>query len=165
MKLTNKIITLILLLLSFSMLFSCSLIGAEKNDSTEYVLKMPSKKMKQRFEKEYIKYMKYDLSDHPNVYINYWLGSFGDIHFLFIGDANLSYTQAYWTDYVADSSFDYPHGQSIEVWVNGKFLSMKEAYEQSLITKEMVEKIEEIYKGCSYIHVSGIDTRLDHLKK
>lgn len=165
MKLTNKNTTLILLLLSLVMLSSClqRTTGSEghttgsnhdTNSTIEtippelgYVLEMPSEELQDRFVKEYVAYRNYDPEDHPTVAIEWWYGSFDDIHFVFVHDGGLTYHQAMWTDRVAGSSFFYNDGQMIEVWVNEQFLTIKEAYEQNLITVDMIKVIESIHNG------------------
>ena len=41
----------------------------------------------------------------------------------------------------------YSHAHRIMVWVNGQFLHIKDAYDQNLITKNMVETIANIHNG------------------
>ena len=161
MKFTNRIPTLILLLLSFTLLSSClqRVPGSEgqttESDSEtdaypedlEYTLEMPSQELQERFVNEYVAYQNYDPEDHSTIAIESWYGSFGDIHFLFVFDGQIDYSHAYWTDSVAESSFAYADGQSILVWVNKQFLTMKQAYEQNLITVDMIKTIENVYKG------------------
>jgi hypothetical protein len=117
------------------------------NANQEFKLEMPSQELQERFIDEYVAYRDYDPEDNPIVAIESWYGSFGDIHFLFVFDGQIDYSQAYWTDNVAESSFAYADGQSILVWVNKQFLTMKQAYEQDLITVDMIKTIENVYKG------------------
>ncbi len=117
------------------------------NANQEFKLKMPSQELQERFVDEYVAYRDYDPEDNPTVAIESWYGSFGDIHFLFVFDGQIDYSQAYWTDNVAESSFAYADGQSILVWVNKQFLTMKQAYEQDLITVDMIKTIENVHEG------------------
>ena len=160
----------VLLLLATTLLFcSCGLnltkhsIGVDENGVTlrydtngtietipiglGYVLEMPSEELQDRFVKEYVAYQNYDSENHPTVAIELWYGSFDDIHFVFVYDGDLLYTQAIWTDTVAGCSFTYRNGHAIKVWVNEQFLSIKEAYEQNLITADMIKVIESIHNG------------------
>ena len=149
--------TLALLLLSLSLFVSCTQAHSQTagNDSEpqipledlEFVLETPSEELQARFVEEYIAYQKYDPEDHPTVAIERWYGSFGDIHFLFIYHEGWIYHTAHFTDIVADSVFEYPTSQRIKVWVDGQFLSIEDAYEQNLITKEMVATIADIRNG------------------
>lgn len=146
MKITNRIA----LLLAISLLFSLAMFSScLKRTFTDqgFKLETPSKALQERFVKEYVEFQSYDPDKHPTVAIESWYGSFGDVHFLLVFDAGISYTQALWTDYVAESSFSYPDGQSILVWINKQFLTIKEAYEQSLITADMIKTIENIHNG------------------
>ncbi len=93
--------------------------------------------------------------DVKNAKIEYWLGSYGDIHFLFIMCG--AYPQEEWVDNVAGYEFNYPDYQPIEVWVNGQFLYIKDAYEKNMITKDMVAKIADVYKHRDYLVVHGYD--------
>ena len=149
--------TLALLLLSLALFVSCTQAHSQTvgNDSEtqipledlEFVLETPSEELQARFVEEYVAYQKYDPEDHPTVAIERWYGSFGDIHFLFVSDGNLDYHQAHFTDVIAESVFEYPTSQRIMVWVDGQFLTIKKAYEQNLITKEMVATIANIRNG------------------
>lgn len=149
---------LALLLLSLSLLVSCTQAhsqtagnGSETQiplEDLEFVLETPSEELQARFVAEYVAYQKYDPEDHPPVAIESWYGSFGDIHFLFVSDY-LSYAAVCWTDVIAESSFDYNSSQTIQVWVDGQFLKIGDAYEQNLITKEMVATIANIHNGSS----------------
>ena len=158
MKFTNKIQALIIIILSLMVLSSCSNIatGQEKQtseeneiplDELEFKLEEPSEKLQTRFVNEYVAYRNYDPEDHPTVAIESWYGSFGNIHFLLVFDGQIAYSQAHWTDNVAESSFAYADGQSILVWVNKQFLTIKQAYEQDLITVDMIKTIENIHNG------------------
>ncbi len=77
--------------------------------------------------------------------IQSWYGSFGDIHFLFVMDGELAYPQMEWTNVVAGNHFFYTDGQTIQVWVNGQFLEIRDAYEEKLITEDMVAMIANIH--------------------
>ena len=132
------------LLFSLSMFFSCSQIDSTFQD---FKLEKPSRVLQARFVNKYIAYRSYNHKDSPTVAIEAWYGSFGSLHFLLVFDAQLVYSQAYWTDVVAESSFAYPDGQSITVWVNKQFLTIKQAYEQNLITVDMIKTIKNIHNG------------------
>lgn len=161
MKISNIVPTLSLMLLSLALLSSClqrtpGVEGSTTTDGSkteaptanfEYTLEMPSQELQERFVNEYIAYRSYDPEDNPNVAIQSWYGSFGDIHFLLVFDDQITYHQVYWTDTIAESSFYYVDGQTISVWVNGQFLTMKQAYEQNLITADMIKAIENTHNG------------------
>ena len=176
MKLTTKNLILLLLLFSFVLLSACAQKPSESNtpettappetsaepvpetnlDDLQFVLEMPSKELQERFINEYKAFMistlpesnqEYYKTPNPVIEIDYWYGSFGDIHFLFIDDGNLGYFDVHTTDVIADCNFSYPDSQRIMVWVNGQFLHIKDAYDQNLITKNMVETIANIHNG------------------
>ena len=149
MKTITKLTALLLLLsLTFTILASCS------KKSNEFVLEMPSEKLQDRFAKEYLKSLKREGKDKPEVGIEYWYGSFGDVAFLtpFIGDT--AWITVICTDQVAGYNFVYPNPNAIIVWTNGKFLSMNEAYDKKIITEEMVSTIHEIHTTKKFIKVS-----------
>ena len=173
MKLTTKNLILILLLFSFVLLSACAQKPSELEtpettvppetsaepvpetnlDDLQFVLEMPSKELQERFINEYKAFRAQ--KPHNEEYldpkffigIDRWYGSFGDIHFLFIDDGNLVYHEVIWTDVIESYSFYYPDGQTIKVWTDGKFLEIKEAYQQNLITKNMIETIANIHNG------------------
>ena len=172
MKLTTKNLILILLLFSLVLLSACAQKPSELEtpettappetsaepvpetnlDDLQFVLEMPSKELQERFVNEYKAFMAQKFGDEyqdPKVFIGIdrWYGSFGDIHFLFIDDGNLGYLDVHTTDDIADCSFSYPNSRRIMVWVNGQFLSIETAYDQNLITKNMVETIANIHNG------------------
>lgn len=119
----------------------------------EFKLEMPSEELQQRFVKEYLAYQHalypthYDLENPPDVAIEYWYGSFGDIHFLFVYDPLKWYSHAEVIEYIAGHRFHYSSSHIMLVWVDGEFRSIKEAYEQNLITEEMVATIANIRNG------------------
>ena len=49
-----------------------------------------------------------------------------------------------WDDVVAEIVFHYTDGRSIEVWKNGDFYSLQEAYDEGLLTKEHLQSIADI---------------------
>lgn len=145
-----------LLMLSLFILSSCSQVGENNQSDTEqtvddmqFKLEMPSKELQERFEREYVAYMNYDPENHPTVAIEYWFGSFGDIHFLYVFDGNLMYDCAVWVEVIADNEFVYRSGQRIMVWIDGQFIVFKTAYEQGLITEDMVATIANIHNESS----------------
>ena len=175
MKLTINNLILLLLLFTLVLLSACAQKPSESDtpettappetsaepvpetnlDDLQFVLEMPSKELQERFVNEYKAFMAQQYGDayqNPSfvIEIKYWYGSFGDIHFLFINDILLDYTFMCWTEYVADSSFSYGDGRRVMVWVDGGFLSVTEAYEQNLITENMVKTIANVYN-----HVQG----------
>lgn len=153
----KRIITL-LLVLSFALtiLSACGKANDEQTndaDNNEYKLEKPSRELQKQFVEEYSTYY-YGNKYSTSVSIRYWLGSFGDISFLYVFDKNIFYEQKEQTDIVADYKFAYSNSQSIIVWIDGNFLSIENAYEQELITKEMVEKIAEVWEQKRYITFS-----------
>ncbi len=167
MKITNRISILILLLLSLALLSSClqrpsgsegqTTEGGSETEAPpidlEYTLEMPSQELQERFVNEYIAYQKYEPDTHPPFKMVSWYGSYGDIHFLMIEDGD--YHDAEWGKIVAGYSFEYSYGNQIKAWVRGQFLNLDDAYEQSLITKDMVAKISEVHKSSGYISMYG----------
>lgn len=167
MKFTNRMPTLILLLLSLALLSSCLQrapgsegLTTENNSETEaplmgleYTLEMPSQELQERFVNEYIAYQKYEPDTHPPFKMVSWYGSYGDIHFLMIEDGD--YHDAEWIDRVADYSFEYSYGNQIKVWVEGRFLNIDDAYVKKFITKDMVAEIADAHDTKSYLYVNG----------
>ena len=120
---------------------------------TEYRLEMPTRAVRERFAGEYSAYMKTIYPDsNISGYIKCWLGSFGNIGFVWAFEG-VSYAQMLTTEVVADSKFEYSDSHTIKVWVDGKFLSITKAYEQNLITKEMVAKIAEAWAKKQFLEV------------
>ena len=107
---------------------------------------MPSEELQERFINEFKKKFPYAADI---VRIKSWLGSYGDIHFLFVYQGPSPQEEI--TAYVADSKFVYSDGVSIRVWTRGKILPIKDAYENNMITKDMVAKIADVYAKGDYI--------------
>ena len=115
-------------------------------EKLEYSIEMPSEELQDRFINEFkIKYPYVE----DIVRIKSWLGSYGDIHFLFVYQG--AGPEMEMTVYVADSKFVYPNSNSIKVWARGQILPIKDAYEKNIITKDMVEKIADVYAKGDYI--------------
>lgn len=119
--------------------------------SSEYKLEMPSESLQKRLKKEYLLFHKYNIFDPRKIRLQYWYGSFGNVHFVMIDDA--IYPDWHWSDEVAGHVFHYSYGNHITVWVNGQFLRLDEAYDKGLITEEMIEKIAEINNSNEYLKV------------
>lgn len=154
MKKTNKIMSLVMVLILLMSMFSC---GKKTNDpeseipleELEYKLEKPSKELQEKFRKEYIAFQGYGPNDYE-VYIKTWYGSFGDIAFLSIRDGGIGYQDfpRYYTKTVAGHVFTYSKAVNIiRVWVDSKFLDMDDAYEQNLITENMVARIAKAHKN------------------
>ncbi len=110
----------------------------------EFRLEMPSEELQERFVQEYVAYRGLDPEDYPAVNIGHWLGSFGDIHFLDPINDGVTYPAMGWGYVVAGYRFFYPDG-TIQVWVDGQFLEIDDAYEKKLITGDMVARIANVY--------------------
>lgn len=62
---------------------------------------------------------------------------------------------AKWEDEIADSIILYRNSLSILVWKNGSFMSIKEAYDQGMLSKEDVAKIAKIHNNDRYVDLNG----------
>ena len=120
---------------------------------TEYRLEMPTRAVREKFEREYSEYMNttYPGGDASATILR-WYGSYGDIGFLRAME-NSYYPTWRWGEIVAGIEFEYWDGDRLYVWVDKKILSVTEAYEQNLITKDMVEKIAENWAQKKYIEI------------
>ncbi len=126
----------------------------QETNESEYKFEMPSEELQKQFVEEYISFQNYDPNNLRTVKIEHWLGSYGDLRFLVIHDENLNYHDGRMTFTIAGYRFEFPEGSAIiQVWVNQEFISMYEAYEQGIITAEMVAKIAEVCKQEQYIEV------------
>ncbi len=120
-------------------------------DDTGFSLAYPSEEWKAKFRREYIAYKGYDPINPETRAAVHLYGSYGDIHFVMVNEQNDC--DADWTDCVADYVFQYSkyyRGNEILVWVNGAFLSMKDAYEQDLITKDLVYRVAKMLRYSNY---------------
>ena len=61
----------------------------------------------------------------------------------------------HWEDEIADSISLYRNSLSILVWKNGSFMSIKEAYDQGMLSKEDVAKIAKIHNNDRYVDLNG----------
>ncbi len=108
-------------------------------EKLEYSIEMPSEELQKRFVEEWKKQHP-DSGEQPS--IQRWYGSYGNIHFLLIDVGQ--YPHMNWEEDVAGYIFSYGDGRSISVWVNGRFYTLKKAYANGKITKEMVATMNNV---------------------
>jgi len=110
-----------------------------------FTLEMPSDELLLRYIEESEAYQRRDSHYNPKYQypfnIERYYGCFGDVVFVYRGGGGLAYTLAEWTDSVAGYKYHYSDGNSIYVWAYGTFMTMEDAYEQGIITKEQVAVI------------------------
>lgn len=92
-------------------------------------------------EADYTRYMtenyRYDPEYGP-LYVQCYYGRFNNAAAVLMGGP-FDYTQAEVTKEIAGSVFYYSCGHYIEIWKNGEFFSVEEAYEKGILTKEDVK--------------------------
>lgn len=111
----------------------------------EFSLEPPSDELLLRYIEESEAYQRRDSHYNPKYQHPFWIdryyGRFGDVVFVYRGGGGLSYGQIHWTDSVAGYQYTYPDSNRIYVWAYGTFMTMEDAYEQGIITKEQVAVI------------------------
>lgn len=88
--------------------------------------------MKVAFLKAYNLTEKYTLAQLSVAYY----GQYGEAHVGFINCDGMAYTQAVTNDTIDGVTFRYPTGQKLQVVHEGKLLSLREAFDQGLLTRE-----------------------------
>ena len=78
-------------------------------------------------------------------WVDYCYGVYGDCVPVMIG--GWITTQAGWDDEINNVVIHYHNGSSIDVWKNGEFYSLREAYEQGYLTEEDIREIADIHKN------------------
>lgn len=110
-----------------------------------FSLEPPTDALLFRFIAESEAYQRRDSHYDPKYQYPFWIdryyGRFGEVVFIYWGGGGLMYSDAEWTDCVAGYEYRYSDGNRIRVWAHGTFMSMEEAYEQGIITKEQVAVI------------------------
>lgn len=143
---------LLIVSLMITLVFSATSCGGRNGvgvASSEYKLEMPSQALLKQLKKEYVSFHKYNGFDPPTIHLQYWYGSYGNVHFVMIDDEE--YHDSLWSCEVAGYVFNYLYGNQITVWVNGQFLHLDEAYDKGLITEDMIKKIAEINNNNEYL--------------
>jgi len=130
---------------------------ADTQPNVAFRLEAPSDELLKRFDAESDAYQKrqphYDPKYQYPFYIERYYGRFGDIVFLLMGGGGLAYADVITTETVAGYTFQYPDSNTIRVWAYGTFVSLEDAYEQGIITKEQIGVIangESIRIGPNY---------------
>ena len=57
----------------------------------------------------------------------------------------ISYHCAEWDGHVANVTFHYWDGRSIEIWKDGKIYTLQEAYDQSFLSKQDIKTIAKLH--------------------
>ncbi len=129
----NLFCKLLLLLLAALLFVSCN-----------QTVKMPSDKKLRQIELDYGRYVfgeEYDPAVHGDGSTSKCYGIYnGCVPMYFEGYA-LSYAAVETTEEIAGITFEYGSSNTIEIWKDGNFYSMQEAYDQKLLTKENIEAV------------------------
>ena len=101
----------------------------------------PSEETIQNFYNDYMKFRGYSEGNHPSFSLREWYGTTDNISFVTISDSSFGNNHEIQTEIVADFIFTTQYDYPVKVWVNGDFLTLTEAYDQKLITKDMVREV------------------------
>ena len=101
----------------------------------------PSEETVQNFYNDYMKFRGYSEGNHPSFSLREWYGTTDNISFVTISDSSFGNNHEIQTEIVADFIFTTQYDYPVKVWVNGDFLTLSEAYDQKLITKDMVREV------------------------
>ena len=130
---TTLFCKLLLLLLAALLFVSCS-----------QAVKMPSDKTLRQIELDYGRYVfgeEYDPAVHGDGSTSKCYGIYnGCVPMCFEGYA-LSYAAVETTEEIAGITFEYGSSNTIQVWKDGNFYSMQDAYDQTYLTTEDVQTI------------------------
>lgn len=146
MKLTNKIVAVILLLLICITAFSsCApkTPGAGNETSLDKLLK--------QIESDYLSELKKSGGYDPNVdgvyRVKNYYGTYNDcVPVMF----SMPETGAMKEVYIAGVVFHYTGSNTIIVWRDGEFFSLNEAYELELLTKDHIKAIASVHNSGKY---------------
>ena len=103
---------------------------------------------------DYMNYLRdtqnYDPSIHGTFWVDYCYGVYDDSVPVMITGDGISTSLAERNVEIGNVVIHYRDGASIEVWKNGVFYSMEDAYEQGLLTEDALEEIADIHNNERY---------------
>lgn len=120
--------------------------------SDEHNILAPDDSLLRQLEKDYLNHLqKTNSSYNPEldgVYsIKFYYGEYDDCILVMFSQPE---TGTYQTVKVAESVFHYVGNNTIQVWKNGEFFSMQEAYEHGFLTSSDVAMIANIHNNNKY---------------
>lgn len=111
----------------------------------------PSEELVRQIEDDYFAYSheegKYDPAIDTKAPVKYYYGVYNDCVPVMFAEPETGMGRSV---AVADSYFTYPGSNSIQVWKNGQFFSMEDAYGRGLLTKEHVAQIADLHADGKY---------------
>ncbi len=129
----------------FNILFETRNDVKYNESNISFVLDTSIKALESRFAAEYMAFKGYDPLHVGPVEIEYWLGRYGNVGFVYPRVGGLAHLTVMCEPTVAGYKFVYGNPQQIEVWVGDEFITIGEAYEQGLIPEEVVGKLAELW--------------------
>ncbi len=121
----------------------------------DYLYPVASDELLDQIKKDFISYMGIPEEYADTLYIQNYYGNYnGSIPVMFEG-GGLTHHDAVVNEIIAGYSFRYSNGNTIMVWKDGTFYSIKEAYDRGLLTANQVGAISIIKANGVYISFSN----------
>lgn len=99
-------------------------------------------------QKEYLKLYgtpEYRKMTTDDITIREYFGTYNDCAIMFIDNPMWCYTCEFWSEEIAGYTFGYGSSQTLDVYRNGEFVSLKEAYEKGWLSKKDIKDIRYYY--------------------
>ena len=122
---------ILMMLLALCILVSCNAFKGEAG-------------LMDRIAKDYEEYCYKQWGVRTSFEVEYCYGTYDDCVFVMMVGEGISTTQALRDVEVGGVMFHYRDGDSIEVWRDGEFYSLEEAYEQGYVTVESLQEVAKI---------------------
>ena len=86
-----------------------------------------------------------NLNDGTKITIREYFGTYNGCSVMFIDTPWWGYMDSFWSEEVAGYTFGYGSSQTLDVYRNGEFVSLKEAYEKGWLSKKDIKDIRYYY--------------------
>ncbi len=118
----------------------------------------PSDELIKQIEEDYTEldstYHKYDPEIHGEYYVRNYYGSYNGAAVCLMDGTKTLYLTVVKVETVAGSEFIYGNSNTIQVWKDGNFYSLEEAYQKGFLTKEEIAIIADIHNHGKYYRCS-----------
>ena len=133
----EKILWVLMLAITVCMLASCAAFRGEAE-------------LMDRIAKDYEEYYYQQWGFRTSFEVEYCYGTYDDCVFVMMIGEGISTSQANRDVEVGGVMFHYRDGNYIEVWKDGEFYSLEEAYEQGLISDADLTEVADIHNNVRY---------------
>jgi len=130
---------------------------AEIHNKCEFEIESLSEELYEQIINDYTTRLQTENNYDPEEYLPFevieYCGTYNGAVAVMLDGGGLSYLAVIVVDEVADVSIHYGSSNQIWLWKDGDFLTVKEAFEQGVLTADNVSEIADIHNGGRYFDI------------